>query len=209
MTAYDLILADPPWHFSNWGADKPGMIHQRSRGANKHYPTMTLEQIKALPVAEWAAKDAVLALWTTRTHHHLAYTVIEAWGFKPVSYLFEWVKPNLRIVRDGKPVTDITHPSNWRLGMGYDTRANTEICLLAKRGKGLSRQDAGVPSLIVAPLSRHSQKPLEQYARLERLYGPSLRRLELFARAAQPGWDVWGNEVEPSIDLYEPAAEAG
>ena len=182
---FNLILADPPWHFRNWSADAPGEIHDRGRGAAAHYPTMTTDDIKALIIP--AAPDAVLLLWATWPHLPDALVVIRAWGFAYKTLAWVWVKAN----RTG---------FGFFRGMGYWTRANSEPCLLATKGEGLPRLKRDVSALIYAPVREHSRKPDEQYAKIGRLF-VDCRRLELFARRQQPGWAVWGNEVESSIEL--------
>lgn len=84
-------------------------------------------------------------------------------------------------------------------GMGFWTRSNTEICLLAKRGKP-KRNSAGVHQLIISPIERHSKKPDEARTKIELLMG-DVPRIELFARQKSEGWDVWGNEVESDITM--------
>ena len=86
---------------------------------------------------------------------------------------------------------------SYAYGMGFWTRGNAEICLLATKGKP-KRRSAGVHQLIVSPIERHSQKPEEARDKIIALMG-ELPRIELFARQETPGWDVWGNEVENSI----------
>jgi N6-adenosine-specific RNA methylase IME4 len=88
-------------------------------------------------------------------------------------------------------------------GLGYYTRANPEQCLLATRGKGLKRKARNVPRLIVAPRGRHSEKPVEAYRRIERLFG-NVSRVELFARCRRAGWDAFGNQVEGSMGPPSP-----
>jgi N6-adenosine-specific RNA methylase IME4 len=184
---YQLIAADPPWNFRNWGADEVGITHEHSRGANKHYPTMTIEDICALPVESIAAPDSVLLLWMVWTHLPEALRVIAAWGFEYKTCAYTWVKAN-------------PGGMGFFTGMGYYTRANTEACLLATRGKGLERQVADVGQLIYSPVKKHSQKPKEFFWKTDRLFG-DVSRVELFARQSQPGWDVWGNEVECTAQL--------
>lgn len=184
---YDLILADPPWHFQNWSADEPGMVHDRGRGANNHYPTMLTADICDLPVGDIAAPNAVLFMWACWPLLPDALQVIQAWGFEYKSLAWVWVKTN----PSGKGL---------HMGMGYWTRANSEPCLLATRGDGLERLDKAVLSVIMSPVREHSRKPDEQYVNIQRLFG-DVRRVELFARARQEGWHVYGNEVEESINL--------
>ncbi len=112
--------------------------------------------------------------------------MIKAWGFTYKTVAFCWVKQNPK-------------SSGWFFGMGNWTRANAEICLLATKGSP-KRKAADVPQLIVAPREEHSKKPDETRNRIVRLMG-DLPRVELFARQAPPGWDVWGNEVHSTISL--------
>jgi N6-adenosine-specific RNA methylase IME4 len=169
---YGVILADPPWSFAVRSAKGTG------RSAEKHYPTMPIAEIKALPVADLAAKDAVLLMWVTDPFLEAGFDVLKAWGFKFKTVGFYWGKTN----KNGSPFT----------GTGYWTRANPEQCLLATRGHP-KRQDKGVPRLIMSQRREHSRKPDEVYGLVERLCsGPYV---ELFARSARPGWDAWGNQV--------------
>jgi N6-adenosine-specific RNA methylase IME4 len=169
---YAVIYADPPWRFDIWTGEG------KDRAAENHYPTMTLEEIEALPVASLAADDCALFLWTCMPTLRKAFDVIEAWGFEYKTCAFVWVKRT----KDGKPAT----------GMGYWTRANAEICLLATRGSP-HRLNADVHQVVMAPRREHSRKPDEVAARIERLVtGPYL---ELFARRPRDGWSVWGNQT--------------
>jgi N6-adenosine-specific RNA methylase IME4 len=79
--------------------------------------------------------------------------------------------------------------------MGYHTRANTELCLLAIKGRGLERVQKNIQQVVVAPVGRHSEKPDEVRHRIELLYGPQ-RRIELFARRQTPGWDALGDGID-------------
>lgn len=182
MKRYPVILADPPWAFKAW-SDK-GM----DRSAEKHYPTMSLEDIKALPVADLAAQDSVLFLWATFPMLREALAVVEAWGFTYKTVAFTWVKENRK-----------SPGLFW--GLGYWTRANAEVCLLATRGSP-KRQSAFVHQVIVSPVERHSKKPDEVRDRIVSLMG-DVPHVELFARQQTPGWDVWGNEVESSPGVAE------
>ena len=177
---YRVILADPPWTFStrsNKGKD---------RSPEQHYQCMTLDDIKALPVAEIAAKDCALFMWVIDTHLEMAFDVLRAWGFTYKTKGFNWVKLNA----DGSPFT----------GMGFWTRANPEDCLLATTEDCLlatsgspKRSAKDVRRLIMSPRREHSRKPDETYDSIERLVdGPYC---ELFGRQSRPGWHVWGNET--------------
>ncbi len=165
---FGAILCDPPWSFRTYG----GKNVAPARGAQP-YSVMSLADIKALPVGEIAAKDCLLFMWTVSHLQAAAFDVAAAWGFKPVSIAFVWDKN--------------------RMGMGYWTRQETEVCHLFKRGKP-KRLSKGVRSLIRAPRREHSRKPDEQYGRIERLVaGPYL---EMFSRSPRAGWSAWGNEVD-------------
>jgi N6-adenosine-specific RNA methylase IME4 len=140
---------------------------------------MSLGDIKALPVRQLAADNCALFLWTTWPHLLHAQELIEAWGFGYRTLGFIWVKQN----PDG---------TGLHTGTGYWTRANSEPCLLAAKGKR-QRRSAGVHQVILTPRREHSRKPDEIYARIEELLdGPYL---ELFARSARPNWTCLGNEV--------------
>lgn len=180
MKKYNIILADPPWAYRVWS--KKGM----GRSAENHYPTMHLENIKALPVADLAAENCALFLWATFPQLEDAFSVIREWGFTYKTVAFVWIKQNKK------------QPSLF-WGLGYWTRANAEICLLATKGSP-KRQSASVHQVILSPVEQHSKKPDEVRERIISLMG-DVPRVELFARQQAPGWDVWGNEVESSPGL--------
>ena len=167
---YGVIYADPPWSYQ-----------QKGHGAAcKHYPTMTPEEIKALPVANLAQENSVLFLWATFPNLPQALDVIEAWGFTYKTLAFCWVKQNKR-------------QGGLFWGLGSYTRQNAEVCLLAVKGRPKVISHS-VHSVIQTPIERHSKKPDEARHRIEQLMGEQ-KRLELFARQTAPGWDCWGNEV--------------
>lgn len=177
---YRALYADPPWRFATY-SDKG-----KGRSAEAHYDCLGLEEIKALPVRDWAAPDAALFLWVTDPMLPRAFEVLEAWGFAYKTVAFCWVKLN-----KGRDQNRL-RPEDFFTGMGFWTRANPELCLLATRGRP-RRRGADVPRLLLAPRREHSRKPEEAYARIERLVdGPYL---ELFARASRPGWDVVGDQA--------------
>lgn len=183
---FGCILADVPTHFKGH-TDEIG-----NRDVRRHYPTMTLAEIKALDVASIAAKDAHLFFWATGPHLENAFEMIRAWGFRYSGIAFTWVKirrgltgPALRIAR----LAD----HNLHVGMGFTTRKNTEVCLLARRGSP-KRIAKDVREVILAPVREHSRKPEEARERIERYCaGPYL---ELFARETRDGWTSWGTETE-------------
>lgn len=185
---YSVILADPPWHFQNYAADAPGMMHDRSRGANRYYPTMLNADIAALPVSELASDNAILFMWSCWPLLPEAIEIIHAWGFEYKTLAWVWIK----LDRIGM---------GFFHGMGYYTRSNSEPCLLATRGNLPKPKARDVQALICSPIREHSRKPDEQYAKIERLY-PDGPYLEMFARRKHSErWDVWGNEVESDVQI--------
>jgi N6-adenosine-specific RNA methylase IME4 len=185
---YQLILADPAWKFASWN----GVSAVPTQAADP-YPTMTVEEMAALPVQAIAAKHSLLAMWTIGSHLDVAHDLAAGWGFDTfVTDLFYWAKQRLADADQVDLFTDdIPEP---KIGMGRHSRKQVEPCYLFARGRGLPVQAHDVRQLIIAPPTVHSRKPAEQYTRLERLYG-DVRRLELFARNTREGWDSWGNEV--------------
>lgn len=166
---YPLIYADPPWRYEN-----PPM-GATNRSIENHYPTMTLEEICALPVGEIANEDAVLFLWATAPKLAECMTVIEAWGFNYRTCMV-WVKD--------------------KIGMGYHARNQHELLLIAKRGEIPPPPPSARPSSVMhASRDEPSSKPHEYYALIESMY-PDLPKIELFCRTPQPGWAVWGNQAE-------------
>jgi N6-adenosine-specific RNA methylase IME4 len=180
---FGAILADPPWHFDVWSLAVPG----RARHPSSHYDTMSLDDIAALPIGELAADDAVLFLWISWPMLEHALAVVAAWGFKYKTCAFAWVKA------DVSTLNLFPGPVDADMKLGYWTRANSEVCLLATRGKP-KRVDAGVRQGIIEPSREHSRKPDCVHHRVERLVaGPYL---ELFARQRRPGWVAWGNQLD-------------
>jgi len=170
---YPVIYADPPWQYEN------PPIGATNRAIENHYPTMTLEEICALPVAEMATDDAILYLWATSPKLAECMRVIDAWGFIYRTSMV-WKKD--------------------KIGMGYHVRNQHEILLIAKRGEIPPPPiNARPPSVLDAPRREHSAKPEEFYSIIERMY-PELPKIELFARAERNGWAVWGNQAASNGD---------
>jgi N6-adenosine-specific RNA methylase IME4 len=149
---------------------------------------MELEQITALPVKELADKDAILFLWTTLPMIQEALQVIKAWGFEYKTTAFAWVK----LAR---------HSNGIFWGLGYWTRSNVEICMLATKGHP-KRVAKNIHQVIISHVEEHSKKPAEARRRIEALMG-DVPKIELFARRPARGWDVWGNEVVSDIVMKE------
>ena len=172
---YGIVYADPPWRYDM----------KRGNGvAENHYPTMSIEEICALPVTDLAARDSALFLWATFPQLNEVFRVIEAWGFQYKTLAFLWLKQNRKA-------------DSWFYGMGFWTRSNAEVCLLGVspgfRAKDQIRSHR-VHQVIEATFEGHSKKPDETRRRIVELLG-DVPRLEMFARDRAPGWDAWGNEA--------------
>lgn len=181
MKKYNIIYADPPWNFKTYSAK--GKEH---KSADAHYQCMNIDDIYNLPIDKIAADDCILFLWVTFPLLNEGLKTIEQWGFTYKTVGFNWVKKNKK-----------SDSLFW--GLGFWTRSNSELCLIATKGSP-KRISAGVHSVVISPIEEHSKKPQEVRERIVQLVG-DLPRVELFARQKTDGWDVWGNEVESDIDL--------
>lgn len=160
------IYADPAWKYGNQGT---------RAATDDHYGTMTVDEICALPVREFAADDAHLHLWTTNAFLFEARRVMEAWGFEYKS-CFVWVKP--------------------QMGIGNYWRVSHEFMLFGLRGDCpfLARDEKSWREL---PRGRHSAKPDRIRQMIEKVSpGP---RLEMFARDVIEGWNAWGNQLRRNL----------
>ena len=207
---YRVGLIDPPWKYLTYSAKGLG------KSPDNHYNTMTVAEIKALPVRDLFAKNAAIFVWVIDSHVEIAMDILKHWSFKYRTVGFYWAKTTA----DGK---------GFPMGTGKWTRANpehaleatlecaqcadtgfqygdpdlgpcwagcddqeAERCMLYARGAA-NRKSGGVPRLIVSPRREHSRKPDEIYGRIEALLdGPYL---EMFSRNDRPGWDCWGDEA--------------
>lgn len=147
---YKIIYADPAWSYKDKAL-------AGNRGAGCKYDVMSLQDIANLDVKSIADKDCVLFMWVTMPKLNECFEVIKAWGFEYKTVAFTWIKLN-----KNKPTPF--------MGMGRWTRANAEICLLATKGKP-SRISAGVHSVVMTPIERHSKKPDEIRKRIVDLMG--------------------------------------
>jgi len=183
---YQIIYADPPWEYNAWGrADLISRPATELYPADKKYPipypTMKLEEIKALPVGILADTNCELYLWTTQHYLPFAFSVIQSWGFKYCQTI-TWCKT----------------PRG--LGQGGIFCPTTEFLLLARKGKMPRVKRLGSTwYLTKRPHNSHSTKPEFFRELIERVSNPP--RIELFARRKVEGWDCWGNEVESDIVL--------
>lgn len=172
--SFNIIYADPAWPFDNYSTKG------ETRNPNRHYPTMSIDQIKDLPVRHLANGDCACFLWVTDPLLDRGIEVLKAWGFTYKTVAFTWAK---RTKLD----------TGWHIGTGYTTRSNPEMCLLGMMGS-LPRRSASVRQLVVEPIREHSRKPDRIPDDIVKLYG-DLPRIELFARTSRPGWSAWGNET--------------
>lgn len=171
---YSIIYADPPWAYL-WGKGKDGGHF----APEKHYSTMSTEEICALDIKRIAAKNCALLMWATMPCLPDAIKVMQAWGFHYKTCAFTWIKTK----KDGSPLA----------GMGSYTKANAELCLLGMRGH-LKSADKTVRQVVMHPRMGHSVKPPIVRESIVKLFG-DVPRIELFARQYADGWDCWGNEV--------------
>ena len=183
---YQTIVADPPWKYSA----NPAPLRSGGRGASAehHYPTMSNAELAEMPVGEIADDQAHLYMWVTNPRlvgdyrgkrDVTPFDIVEAWGFRPITML-TWVKPG-------------------RGGTGWYFRGQTEHVIFGTRGKLGIPAAVREPNVFTAKRSRHSAKPQDFFDLVERVSpGP---RLEMFARNARPGWDVWGNEAPNPVDV--------
>ena len=186
---FGAILADPPWRFEVWSGETAVKARDSKStylSSAAHYETMTPKDLAALPVASLATGDCALFLWVSWPLLLEALDIINSWRFTYKTCAFSWMKARVSQIDLFRDDADSL------MGMGYWTRANSEVCLLATRGKP-KRLNADVRQGIIEPRREHSRKPDCVHDRIERLVaGPYL---ELFARTQRPGWTEWGNEV--------------
>jgi len=155
-------------------------------GAAAHYPTMKIDEMCSLPIKNLADEDCVLFMWWVASQPEEAIKLVKSWGFEIKTMTgFNWIKTTVL--------------EKLFFGMGFWTRAGSECCLIATKGKP-KRIDASVRSVIMAQNEKHSRKPNIFRLKIIQLMG-DLPRLELFARQKLEGFDVWGNELENSIEI--------
>lgn len=178
---YSIIYCDPPWQFNS--VKSGGSMKS---GAAAHYSVMSLEQLKALDVAALCEKDCVLVMWYVSSQPQEALDLVKAWGFTIKNMnAFIWRKLSTNLIP--------------HFGMGYWTRGGAECALLAVRGKPKSVCKS-IRQVRDEPVGEHSEKPGIFRDDIVKLCG-DLPRLEMFARTAPAGWDVFGNEVESSVHI--------
>lgn len=177
---FGVIYADPATQFATRSAKGKG------RSAERHYRTMSWKDLRALPVGDLAADDAVLFLWTSGPQLLNSLRLVRKWGFTYKTLGFDWMKA------DTSTVEMFPREQSSDMKMGYWSRAGSEQVILATRGHP-TRLHADVRQGIIEPAREHSRKPDCVYKRIERLVGGPY--LELFARTPRGGWTQWGDEI--------------
>jgi N6-adenosine-specific RNA methylase IME4 len=174
---YATILADPPWQFQN-RTGKMAPEHKRL----SRYGTLSLTEIAALPVRQFAAETCHLYLWVPNALLLEGLEVMTAWGF---SYKTNIVWHKIR--KDGGP--------DGR-GVGFYFRNVTELVLFGVRGKNARTLSPGRKqvNIVKSQKREHSRKPDELYEIIEACSAAPY--LELFARDTRKGWTTWGNQAE-------------
>jgi len=165
--------------------DCPTKFNAGTKGRPQHYPRMTDDQLKRLPIWTLAHPDgAWLFFWDTTPRIDITPTIARAWGFKRSSVAWYWSKTTKP--QEGKPLAI-------KYGTGFTTRKSVEICHLFRIGTP-KRISKAVGDMLITPAREHSRKPEEQYGMIE-TYCPG-PYIELFARQRRRGWTTWGNEVD-------------
>lgn len=187
---YDVIYADPPWHyngkmqFDKSSASKDKIDLNKKifiSSASFMYPTLKTSELKKLNVASIANEDCLLFMWTSNPHLQQAIELGTAWGFDYKTVAFVWDK--------------MSH------NPGQYTLSNCELCLVFKRGKiPRPRGARNIQQLVRAPRQAHSVKPQQIMDNITKMF-PKQRKIELFARRKVNGWDVWG------LDMLNPKEE--
>ena len=172
---YEIIYCDPPWDYKGQ-KQHTGSKGKSSGGAETHYPTMKLPELKGLKpmIDNLADEDCLLFMWSSSPHLDQAIDLLKAWGFQWSTIGFVWNK--------------------MRVNPSFYTMSQCEICLVGKRGKIPQPRGArNIRQYLEHPREKHSKKPDEVRTRIEEMF-PSQNKIELFARQRCSGWDAWGNE---------------
>lgn len=162
---FQVVYCDPPWQYNNSGFNS---------SAEQHYPTMSMDELKAMPVKDLRAENAVMFMWATNPLLKEAIDLMETWGFE--------YKTNIVWVKDRQ------------INLGFYVYGQHELLLIGTNGSMLP---IGVkpPSVMTGANNIHSKKPESTYETIEAMY-PNLKYIELFARnTPRNGWVKWGNEV--------------
>lgn len=187
---YDIVYVDPPWDYKGQlQHSKPGLGD--TGGAVKHYSTVTLPRLKEFPMQGILSKDALVFMWVTNPHLDQGIDLLRSWGLKYATVGFVWNK--------------------MRVNPGFYTMSQCELCLVAKNKGGKIPRPRGARNIrqyIESMREKHSKKPDDARVRIDKMF-PEQSKLELFARDASSGWDVWGDEVSSDPALKEYLNEYG
>ena len=187
---YRVLYADPPWKFNNIGkkpsTEKSTLFH--SMNSEKHYDVMPLQDLKDMPINNVMDGNSALFLWVLGGYLQQGLDLMYHWGYTYKAVAFVWVK----VHKSGK----------LRNNLGPWTLPGSEMCLLGTRGNVHKDYAVGYTEKQVhtGEVLAHSKKPDEFRRKIERMF-PDQNRLELFAREENSGWDVFGNQVENSIQI--------
>lgn len=184
---YDVIYADPPWHyngkmqFDKSSKDRENLDREKTifiSTAGFKYPTMKTKELMGIPITDICKDDCILFMWTSNPHLEQAIDLGKAWGFQYRTVAFVWNKMN-------------HNPGKYTL-------SNCEMCLLFKHGKIPQPRGArNVRQLVEIPRTIHSEKPNEVRDGIQKMF-PTQKRIELFARHNIKRWDSWGLDIDAS-----------
>lgn len=182
---YQLILADPPWQYHG--------SQTKMGAAGNHYNSMSMDDLKKIPIKDVLEKQAAVFMWATCPRLHMAIELIDAWGLNYRGVAYVWVKT----AKDGRIINGQGVPPTF-------TKPTTELLLAAttsKSGRPFPIQLFNQAQVVLSPRGRHSEKPTIFKERLVELCG-NVSKLEMFSRETQTefGWDYWGNEA-PRNDI--------
>lgn len=186
---YQVIYADPPWfyngklQFDKSSKSKDKIDIKKNifiSTASFKYPTLKTEELKKLKVEDISEKDCILFMWTSNPHLDQAIELGKSWGFDYKTVAFVWNKM-------------VHNPGQYNLSY-------CELCLLFKKGRIPTPRGArNIKQLVESKRTRHSEKPIKVLTNIEKMF-PSQKKIELFARTKNKGWDVWGLESRKKID---------
>lgn len=178
---YEIIYTDPPWQYDS--SDNLAETSLLNKDDNFHYPTMPLEKIKEIDVPSLCADDCLMFMWVVNPMLDDGIDLLKHWGFDFATVGFVWHKQK-------------TNP-------GYYTMSSVEMVIIGKRGRIPTPRGArNVKQFVAQTRGQHSVKPSKIRSNIEEMF-PTQSKLEMFARYAAPGWDVWGNDVDSNIDNIE------
>jgi N6-adenosine-specific RNA methylase IME4 len=171
---YEIIYTDPPWQYDS--SDNLAKTSLLNKDENFHYPTMPLEKIKEIDVPSLCADNCLMFMWVVNPMLDDGIDLLKHWGFNFATVGFVWHKEK-------------TNP-------GYYTMSSVEMVIIGKKGKIPEPRGArNVKQFLSQTRGKHSAKPQEIRHRIEQMF-PTQKKLEMFARYASEGWDVWGNEFD-------------